>query len=138
MKKIIYNLRPFEIYLVSWAIFILVSLLSENISTTAAAVFLIIIYSVLGIVLGFYADIKEMKFGLIAYEIVMAVLPLLGLIAPLVEFSALSAAFYSIFAHGIDAGFNIPAYIFSIIMPILPIALGFVLKKAVSKKHSEK
>ena len=150
MKKTFDNLKPFIIYFISILIyFTLVSfrILSINaISSLVATIFALAIYFVLTTLFAYFTEFKTSKYGVIAFAIMLAISPIVYTLLNVSSFWGLMLgnAFFinwlpelMPFEYDVllEPFYMIIYYFLGIVVPIIPFAFGYGLKKLINKKR---
>lgn len=146
MNQVLNNLKPFCVYIVSVLIGMSVTFLGYEVF--GFNIFYIV-YTVLGILIGIKTDIKRDKYGLISYVVMLAIAPIISLLIESIvtpEFgidnlvfgiSNLSNMFYGLWNPVFNYEPFILAYSYAVVIPLLPIVLGFGIRKAINAKKAK-
>lgn len=136
MKIIFNNLKPFIAYWISFLIYVIISMF-ETFSFETSMIAFFTVYIILNIIIGYSTDIKEIRYGIILFELQLIVCSIIFSIntesSGLKTFASTGNIFYSTFFDGIN---NIFSFVLSILLPVLLLGIGFGLTKL--KKSNKK
>ena len=138
LNQVLSNLKPFAIYAASFLISMLIAVL---VSEMVGFIMFYLIYVVLSVWSGFYTDLKKDKYGLIAFVAMIALSPIIYILFSetnnvIRTMGILGNAFLQLWSLSYADSFII-AYIFAIIAPILPIAIGLGVRKAINARKAK-
>lgn len=129
MRTILNNLKPLIAYWASFVIYTIISLL-ETFSYTTCVIISLLIYIILNILIGFTIDIKNMRWGIILFELQLLICAIIFSInaesSGLNTFASVGNIFYSTFFGEIN---RILGFALSILFPVLLLGIGFGLTK---------
>ena len=147
INTILSNLKPFGAYILTVLIgFGLTSFGHEVQAIGFYSVY--VVYSLLGILVGVFTDIKKDKYGLIAYAVMIVAAPIIRLLMQNLttpEFG-IDNIIHSIGSFGnmfsllwnpfINSESFILQYAFSVLFAFIPIAIGLGLKKVINSRKA--
>lgn len=137
MGAIFNNLKPFIAYWVSFAVYVMISLF-EIFSSKNLIIAFFIVYIILSVLIGYSTDIKEIRFGIILFELQLIICAIIFSIntesSGLNTFVSAGNIFYSTFFERINNIFN---YILSIFLPVLLLGIGFGLTELKNKRKKQ-
>lgn len=146
MKKVFDNLKPFLVYFISiLTYFALTSfriLSIDVISSLVATICALALYFVLTILFSYFTEFKGSKYGVIAFMIILVVSPIISSLLN-IDFLICNAFFFNWIPELINFEYEpllepfdmIFYYFLGIVIPLLPFALGYGLKKLINKKN---
>lgn len=133
-KQILSNIYPFIIYCISVLVYVILGL-SEFVSFYVSAGCAIVVYIILSILYGYFTDFSKGKYGLFVYVAMLTVFPFLSLIEFLFRFAIWGNMFYSTL-YPFETPNFVPQFIFGMIVPLLPIAIGLCLRKVIKSRKA--
>ena len=142
MKKVFDNLKPFIIYSISILTYFALDYfkITNIVSPLIATIGALTLYFVLTALFSYFTEFKKSKYGVIAFVIMLAISPIIETVLNL-PFFELNAFFiiwlpeiipfeYDILLAPIHTIFY---YFLGIIVPAIPFALGYGIKKLINK-----
>ena len=146
-NQILSNLKPFGVYFLTVLIGYGLTFFGHEVQIIGFySVY--VVYSLLGILIGVFTDIKKDKYGLIAYAVMIVTAPLLRLVMQgfttptfgidniIYAFGSFGNMFSLLWNPFINSESFILQYAFSILFAFLPIAIGLGLKKVIKSKKA--
>ncbi|MCH5317672.1 MAG: hypothetical protein J1E05_06805 [Eubacterium sp.] len=144
INTILSNLKPFGVYILS----VLVGLGITFANEVIGFYLFFVVYLILGILIGVFTDLKKDKYGLIAYAVILAIAPLINLALEgqmsytfgiknvVYGIGSLCNMFCTYFTPFISSESFILRYVFAFVIALLPIAIGFGIKKVIKSKKA--
>lgn len=145
MKKVFDNLKPFIIYSVSILTYFALDYfkITNIISPLVATACVLVIYFVLTTLFAYSTEFKKSKYGVIAFVIMLAISPIVYAILNHTYFALMIGNAFFIdwlpeiipFEYDIllEPFYTIFYYSLGIIVPAIPFALGYGIKKLINK-----
>ena len=136
MGVIFNNLKPFIAYWISFAVYVMISLL-EVFSSKNLIIAFFIVYIISSVLIGCSTNIKEIRFGIILFELRLIVCAIIFSInsssSGLNTLASAGNIFYSTFFERIK---NVLNFILSVLLPVLFLGIGFGLTELKNKKSN--
>lgn len=136
MKTVLNNLKPFIAYWVSLAVYTIVSLF-ETLSSKNLMIVFFVVYIISGILIGCTTAIKEIRLGIILFELQLIICAIVFSIntvsSGLNTFASAGNVFYSTFFENINSVFG---FILSILLPLALFGIGFGFIELKNKRKS--
>lgn len=147
VNTILSNLKPFGVYFLTVLIGYGLTFFGHEVQIIGFyGVY--VVYSLLGILIGVFTDIKKDKYGLIAFVVMIIAAPLLRLVMQgfttpsfgidniIYAFGSFGNMFSLLWNPFINSESFILQYAFSILFAFVPIAIGFGLKKVLNSRKA--
>lgn len=136
MKTVLNNLKPFIAYWISLVVYTIVSLF-ETLSSKNLIIVFFMVYIISGILIGCTTAIKEIRLGIILFELQLIICAIIFSInavsSGLNTFASAGNVFYSTFFENINSIFS---FIFSILLPPTLFGIGFSFIELKNKRKS--
>lgn len=136
MGVIFNNLKPFIAYWISFAVYVMISLF-EVFSSKNLIIAFFIVYIISSVLIGCSTNIKEIRFGIILFELQLIVCAIIFSIntesSGLNTIASAGNIFYSTFFERIK---NVLNFILSVLLPVLFLGIGFGLTELKNKKSN--